>query len=95
MKKEDLDLLLAEYRKAQPSAEQTQKWKSAVHREVLSGSVNPRAVDLAARRSSHKMWMQLAAASIVGFIVGGLMFGQFFAENDPGNATFEYVLTKR
>lgn len=92
MKDNDLDLLLSEYRSQKPSELQVQKWKSAVRREIASQ-----------KNSNKNLWMQLVAATLVGFIVGALAFKtskqediifQNFAQNDENNATLEYVFTK-
>lgn len=91
MKDKDLNLLLSEYRSQQTSDLQLQKWKRAVRRET-----NVRG------RSKKRLWIQLAAASIVGFIVGAIAFKtsdqstlfQNLAQNNGDNATVEYVFTK-
>ena len=90
MKDKDLDILLSEYRKEEPTDIQMQKWKQAVRREVKS-SVPER----------KNTWNQLLVASLVGFIVGALVFKtnktedefQTFAKNDRESATIEYVYT--
>lgn len=91
MKDKDLDILLAEYRNKQPSDVQMQKWKRAVRRELGVTTASPK----------KQIWMQLVAASIVGFLVGALVFKttktedpfQKLAQNDNDNATVEYVYT--
>lgn len=91
MNDKDLDLLLAEYRNTQPTSMQVQKWKRAVRQEL--NAVKP---------SKKQIWMRLVAASVVGFIVGAIVFGrnktesafQQLAKNEADDATIEYVYTK-
>lgn len=91
MKDKDLDLLLSEYRSQQTSDLQVQKWKRAVRRETNGRD-----------RSKKRLWIQLAAASIVGFLVGAIAFKtsdqsalfKDLAQNNGDNATVEYVFTK-
>ena len=75
---QDLDLLLSEYRKIQPDDLQMQKWKSAVRREAYGS-----------RSTQKPVWLQLAAASVVGFVVGGLVIKMTGAE--PSGQRFEAV----
>lgn len=91
MKDQDLDILLGEYQNQKPTDLQMQKWKQIVRQE------------LHLKKSPKKqLWVQLVAASIVGFIVGALVFKtsksedpfQHLAKNDGDNATIEYVFTK-
>lgn len=90
MKDKDLDILLSEYRKNQPTQLQVQKWKKAVQKE---------------RQPKPKyefQWTQIIAASVVGFLVGAMVFYstknkdafQNFAQIENDNATIEYVFTK-
>lgn len=91
MKDQDLDLLLAEYRSQRPSEIQIQKWKQTVRQERIV---------MAAPKKSVRL--QLVAATVVGFIVGALVFKtnktedlfQKAAELDGGDATIEYVYIK-
>jgi hypothetical protein len=90
MKDKDLNILLSDYRKQEPTDLQVQKWKRAVRSEMSSKV-----------ESKKKLWMQLAAASVVGFLIGAVVFNsskqdQFFqnvAKIDTENATVEYVFT--
>lgn len=91
MKDQDLDILLAEYRNQKPTDLQMQKWKQTVRQELRQ------------RKAPRKqLWMQLVAASVVGFLIGALVFKssksedpfQHLAKNDSDNATIEYVFTK-
>ncbi len=92
MKDKDLDLLLSEIRSQTPTDLQTQKWKNAVRNELRSTS----------RKSNKILWLQLLAASVVGFCIGAAVFKntkhedsfQNLAQFDMDNATIEYVLTK-
>lgn len=91
MKDKDLDLLLSELRSQAPTELQTHKWKNAVRGELRTN-----------RKSKKILWLQLAAASVVGFLVGAVVFKsskqedsfQNLAQFDGDNATVEYVLTK-
>lgn len=91
MKDKDLGILLSEYRKQEPTDLQMQKWKRAVRSELSSK-----------KESKKTLWMQLAAASVVGFLIGAMVFksskqDQMFqnvAQNETDNATVEYVFTK-
>lgn len=95
MKDNELDLLLAEYRQVKPTDLQTAKWKSAVRAEL-----RPK---VQAKPRGASPWLQLVAASVVGFIVGGLVFGFGRAgsgtdeenyRNVASNETFEMVYVK-
>lgn len=90
MNNNDLDLLLAEYRNVKPTDLQTAKWKRAVRAELKP-------------KRARTPWMQLAAASVVGFLVGGLVFslgrmsatgGEENFRNVASNETFEMVYVK-
>lgn len=91
MKDTDLDILLSEYRKEMPTDFQMKKWKRAVRSELNIKKV-----------SMKTFWLQLVAASVVGFLIGAIVFKsshqdrlfQNFAQNDSDNATIEYVFTK-
>jgi len=91
MKDKDLEILLSEIRQQNPTSLQVRKWNKAVNQEIYSQ-----------RNPSKINWGQLIAASIIGFIVGALIFKtskiensfQQWSQNDSDNATIEYVLTK-
>lgn len=91
MNDKDLDILLAEYRIQNPTDLQLQKWKKAIRQDLRQKNT-----------SKKQLWMQLAVASIFGFLIGALVFKtsknedpfQNFALNDSDNATIEYVFTK-
>jgi hypothetical protein len=91
VKDKDLDLLLSEIRSQTPNELQMQKWKNAVRNELRTN-----------KKPKRVFWMQLAAASVIGFLVGAVVFKntkqedsfQNLAQFDGDNATVEYVLTK-
>ncbi len=91
MKDKDLDVLLSEIRSQAPTDLQKQKWKNAVRNELL-----------ASRKPKRILWMQLVAASVIGFLVGAVVFKnkkqeasfQNLAQFDGDSATVEYVFTK-
>ena len=97
MKDKDLEVLLSEYRNQEPTHLQVQKWKRTIRSELNSK-----------KESKSKFWMQLVAASVVGFLIGVVVLksanlnqsfpnvGQSEVENENAeeNATVEYVFTK-
>ena len=88
----DLDILLAEYRNQRADDFQIQKWKAAVRAEQEALS--------AVRRPNRPIWHQLIAATLIGFIVGALVYrspdASHVADKDyfSDDATIEYVVTK-
>ena len=95
MRDEELDELLKSLHDEKPADLQMRKWKNAVRAETSRGS---------AHSSMWKtQWMQLAAACLVGFLIGALVFGGFwvrdelgerFAQYDFENATVDHVMIK-
>ncbi len=91
MKDSQFNTLLSKFRKKNPNDLQMQKWKRAVASSRPQRSVSPR----------HR-WVELAVASIIGFVIGAAMFGWLkprssdllVAENQQNDATYEFVLTK-
>ncbi len=91
MMDKNLDLILSELRSSAPTEFQMQKWKNAVHIELRKN-----------KKTNRVFWLQLAAASIVGFFVGAVVFTiskpkdsfQNLALIEGENATIEYVYTK-
>lgn len=91
MKDKDFDILLSEYRKQEPTDLQLQKWKRAIRSELSSK-----------KETKKKLWMQLITASVIGFLIGAVVFKsakqdqvfQKVAQIDSENATIEYVFTK-
>jgi hypothetical protein len=98
MKDKDLDILLSEYRNKIPSDFQIQKWKTAVRSELSRDT--QQAIPNEIKRS--RVWIQVIAASLVGFLVGAMVFSPKghegtttrFPQNESGDATIEYVYTK-
>lgn len=104
----NLDILLAEYRKPMPSDLQMQKWKNAIRTDPKSilanvGAVYDKTSKSAASPgigSQKQIWLQLIAATVVGFIVGALFFKNLPSDhsrpeqNYADDATIEYVVTK-
>ncbi|WP_413289770.1 hypothetical protein [Bdellovibrio sp. HCB337] len=91
MKDNDLDILLAEYRNKSATDLQVQKWKRAVRAELKTRIAPPKTV-----------WVQLAAACLVGFVMGALLFRteqlqhsfEKIAQKNNDDATIEYVFSK-
>ncbi len=100
MKDHDLDILLAEYRTKKPTDFQMRKWKNAIRQEQKPGAKHEQTSK--GQSNNQRIWLQLVAATILGFIVGALVFKttpkensfQQMAETESDNATIEYVLTK-
>lgn len=91
MKDEELDRLLAEYRGSRPTGPQMARWKRAVRAELGPGEKGP----------SGMPWLRLVAASLIGFLIGGLVFGFGLTranENSrlvaSADETFEFVYLK-
>ena len=91
MKDNHLNTLLAELRKQNPTDFQVNKWKRMVQREIHQQ-----------KDTKMHLWLRLAAASIIGFLLGALVFSRPHVENpleqltqnSGEDATIEYVFTK-
>ena len=91
MNNEKLEELLSQLKSERPNDFQMKRWKRATTASNPSRSFVARLP-----------WIQLIAATIVGVIVGGLIFGgqdqaqtwQDIAENDEDYATVEYIFNK-
>lgn len=91
MNQNDLDILLAEFRGKQPGDLRARKWKNAVQAELKKSQPV----------KANRAWLQLIAAMVVGFIIGGMYFQNKNTESDllaknysSGDATYDYSYTK-
>lgn len=87
---QDWDQLLQRLREEEPSVSRVDKWQKAVAHEIRKPQTFNRGVP--------RRWLELAAAVLVGVIVGGAVFShqgpRVIAEDDLANiATLELVVT--
>jgi hypothetical protein len=98
MKQNDLDILLAEFRQKNPGELRVQKWKKAVRAQVLSTARET--ANQAAPAAKNRFWLQLIAAMVVGFIVGGVYFrdrnteSELLTKYNSNDATYDFTYTK-
>lgn len=105
---DDVQLILNQFRKKNPSTAQVAKWKNAVLLTQQNNLRGESAIDssdpsshssskprvILAKPSQGFSWSQLMAASIVGFTIGAMFFGRsIFLQSTPSmNDSVEIAL---
>ena len=90
---DDFDKFLEKSREKEPSKFQMNKWKKAVQQQ------NQEKLSKRNNSSNIRYWAQMAAAVLVGVVVGGLLFGNLGRDEKNKeiayeDATIEVVYTK-
>jgi hypothetical protein len=82
---EDINKWLQALRNENPSSADMAKWKAAVIAELVP------------TRTQNRRWVELAAAALIGLIIGAAIFKNKPVQDEnlaDGSATIEFVVTK-